>query len=124
MGVTPGKAEVDAYIKAAAKEVRPVLEEVREAIAAAVPDARQTISYKMPAFMLDGVFIYFAAFKHHIGIYPPVRQDKALLKTLAPFCGEKGNLRFPLNQPMPLALIARVAKTLAREHAGRKKERV
>jgi uncharacterized protein YdhG (YjbR/CyaY superfamily) len=106
---------IDDYIASAPAEVRPILEEIRQLVHARVPGATETISYKMPAFRLGKVFFYFAAFKKHIGIYPPVRGDQALLKALAAYRGEKGNLKFPLDQPMPYALIGRVAEALARE---------
>jgi uncharacterized protein YdhG (YjbR/CyaY superfamily) len=71
----------------------------------------------MPAFREGKVFIYFAAFKNHIGIYPPVSGDKKLEESLAPYRGPKGNLKFPLNEPMPIDLIKRVAKALHNEYA-------
>jgi uncharacterized protein YdhG (YjbR/CyaY superfamily) len=75
-----------------------------------VPEAAEVISYRIPAFRQEGIVVYFAAFKNHIGLYPPVRGDPALGKAVAPYAGEKGNLRFPLDQPIPLKLIGRIAK--------------
>jgi uncharacterized protein YdhG (YjbR/CyaY superfamily) len=82
-----------------------------------VPGSRQVISYGIPAFKQDKVFIYCAAFKSHIGIYPPVRGDARLIAALKPYANPKGNLRFALTEPIPYALIARVAKALARTYA-------
>jgi len=79
-------------------------------VRSAAPDAQETISYQIPAFKLDGVLVYFAAFKKHIGFYPPVRGDARLEKAVSPYAGEKGNLRFPLDQPIPFDLIERIAK--------------
>lgn len=62
--------------------------------------------------------LYCAAFKRHIGIYPPVRADARLRAALRPYANAKGNLSFPLDEPMPMALIARVAKALAKQYAG------
>lgn len=76
------------------------------------------MSYAMPALRRGRVFIYFAAFKHHVGIYPPVDGPAALLEDLAPYRGPKGNLSFPLNQPLPLDLIERVVDALARQYAA------
>ena len=59
------------------------------------------------------ILIYFAAFKNHVGLYPPVKGDTALLKAVAPYAGEKGNLRFPLDQPIPYELIERIVKLRA-----------
>ena len=82
----------------------------------AVPGATRVISYGIPAFKQDKVFIFCAAFKDHIGIYPPVKGDARLLAALKPYANAKGNLRFALDEPLPLTLIARVARALA---AGR-----
>ena len=70
----------------------------------------------MPAFALDGDIIYFAAFKKHIGIYPPVQGDAELRRDLAPYRNEKGNLAFPLAEPMPWALLERVVAARVSEH--------
>jgi len=85
----------------------------------AVPRSTPVISYNIPAFKLERVFMYCAAFKSHIGIYPPVRGDARLIATLKPYANAKGNLRFPLSEPMPYALIARVAKALAKSNGGK-----
>ena len=103
-------ATVDSYIASFPPEVRTVLEQVRQTVRGAAPDAREIISYRMPALKQHGVLLYFAAFKHHIGMYPPVQGDARLQKALAPYAGEKGNLRFPLDRPMPLALITRITR--------------
>jgi uncharacterized protein YdhG (YjbR/CyaY superfamily) len=76
------------------------------------PAAVETISYQMPAFKAGRVFIYFAAFKNHIGIYPPVRGNKDLEQDLVPYRGPKGNLKFPLNEPIPFDLIECVVEAL------------
>ena len=73
----------------------------------------------MPALRLGGVLLYFAAFKKHIGIYPPVHGDAALLRALAPYRGEKGNLSFPLAEAMPYELIRRVARQRVKESASK-----
>jgi len=116
MGIRPKPADIDAYIAAAAPEVRGILEEIRRIVKTQVPEATETISYQMPTFRLKRVFFHFAAFKTHIGIYPPVKGDEALQQALLPYRGEKGNLKFPLNQPMPYELIRRVAAALAQEN--------
>jgi uncharacterized protein YdhG (YjbR/CyaY superfamily) len=82
-----------------------------------VPSSTRVISYGIPAFKQDRVFIYCAAFRRHIGTYPPVRGDARLVAGLKPYANAKGNLRFPLDEPMPMPLIARVAKTLAKQYA-------
>jgi uncharacterized protein YdhG (YjbR/CyaY superfamily) len=107
-------ASIDSYIESVSAEAKPILEELRTLIQSTVPDATETISYQMPAFKLGRTFIYFAAFKKHIGIYPPLKADKALEKDLLVYRNEKGNLRFPLDQPMPYELIRRVVVALSK----------
>jgi uncharacterized protein YdhG (YjbR/CyaY superfamily) len=111
----PKFTTVDEYFAAASPEVRPILEEIRELVKRTMPDAQETISYQMPAFRLKRVFFFYAAFKQHIGIYPPLSDDDPLAAELLPYRGEKGNLKFPLSQPIPYALIARIAGALARQ---------
>jgi len=67
------------------------------------------------------IFIYFAGFKNHIGIYPPVRGDESLTRDLLPYRGEKGNLKVPLDQPMPYDLIQRVAEALSQQYSKARK---
>jgi len=101
---------IDEYIAAFSPEVQAILERIRSTIRTAAPDAQETISYRIPAFTRNGTLVYFAAFKAHIGFYPPVRGDARLEKAIAPYAGEKGNLRFPLDQPIPYRLIERIVK--------------
>ncbi len=101
---------IDEYIDRAAPEAQPILRRIRATIAKAAPDAVETISYGIPAFKLRRVVVYFAAFTHHIGLYPPAKGDPAIEKAAAPYAGEKGNLRFPLDRKIPYRLIARIAK--------------
>ena len=99
---------IDQYIKTFPPQVRPVLRRIRQTVRAAAPEATEVISYRMPAFELNGILVYFAAFKNHIGLYPPVRGDPKLVKAAAPYAGEKGNLRFPLDESIPYELIRRI----------------
>jgi uncharacterized protein YdhG (YjbR/CyaY superfamily) len=109
MGRPPTKT-IDEYIDRSAPDVRPILRRIRATIARAAPGATETISYRMPAFKRDRMLVYFAAFKNHVGLYPPVRGNAALEKAVAPYAGEKGNLRFPLDRRIPYALIARIVQ--------------
>ncbi len=108
---------VDDYIAAAPAAVQGALQEIRRTVQGAVPGAVETVAYKMPAFRQQRVFFYYAAFKKHLGVYPPVSDDAALVRELAPYRGEKGNLSFPLDQPIPYELITRVAVALARQYS-------
>ena len=118
---------IDEYISGFSPEVRAILQKIRQVVRSAAPDAEELISYQMPAFKLNGILVYFAAFKNHIGLYPPIKGDARLEKAVSPYAGEKGNLRFPLDQPIPYALIERIAKfrvkqDLAKATAQRKKK--
>ena len=107
---------VDEYIAAFSPEVRAILERIRLAIAKAAPGAQESISYRIPTFTLSGALVYFAAFKKHIGFYPPVRGDAGLEKAVAPYAGEKGNLRFPLDEPVPYGLIERIVRLRVKQN--------
>jgi uncharacterized protein YdhG (YjbR/CyaY superfamily) len=111
-------ASIDEYIATFPPDIQEILQKIRATIARAVPKAQEKISYRIPAFALDGDVIYFAAFKKHIGVYPPVRDPK-LKKELARYAGPKGNLQFPLAERIPYALIGRIAKVRAQENAAR-----
>ena len=115
---------IDEYIAAFPPEVQEILEKIRFAIRNAAPDAQETISYQIPAFKLNGTLVYFAAFKKHIGFYPPIRGDAKLMKAVSPYAGEKGNLRFPLDQPIPYDLIERIAKLRAKQNLANERSLV
>ena len=101
---------VDAYVAGFPPGVRLLLEQLRELVRSIAPDATETISYGIPTYRRDGGLVYFAAFKQHVGFYPPLRGDARLEKAVARYANEKGNLRFPLDEPLPLALIGRIVR--------------
>ena len=109
-------SNIDEYITACSRDVQPILERIRAAIHRAAPEANETISYRMPAFTLNGFLVYFAAFKQHIGLFPPVKGDARLEKAVAPYAGPKGNLKFPLSEPIPYGLIERVVKLRVKQN--------
>jgi uncharacterized protein YdhG (YjbR/CyaY superfamily) len=110
---------IDEYIASFSPDVRKILEEIRLTIRQAAPDAQETISYNIPAFTLEGTLVYFAAFKKHIGFYPPVRGDAKLEKAISTYAGEKGNLQFPLDQPIPYDLIERIVKLRVKQNLSK-----
>ena len=114
----PPAADVDDYIRQFPPEVQEILAAVRAAVRAAAPGAEERISYRMPALFQEGAVVYFAAFKRHIGLFPPV-EDPAVRAKVARYAGPKGNLQFPYGAPMPLDLIADVVR--ARVAANRAK---
>lgn len=108
----------EAYFAGAAPPARDRLVAIQARVESLLPDAVRCIGYNMPAFRGQRIFLYFAAFKKHIGVYPPVADDPDLLQELAPYRGEKGNLSFPLDRPLPIDLIGRVAVALHRQYAN------
>jgi uncharacterized protein YdhG (YjbR/CyaY superfamily) len=106
---------IDEYIASFSPEVQSILEKIRATIRKAAPAAEEKISYQIPTFALKGNLVHFAAFKQHIGFYPPVKGDEKLQAEIAPYRGEKGNLRFPLDEPIPYALIRRLVKIRVQE---------
>src|SRR5262245_11395168 len=110
---------IDEYIAGFPPRVRAILKKMRSTIHRAAPAAQETISYRMPAFTLHGALVYFAAFKEHIGCYPPVKGDAAIEKAVARYAGEKGNLRFPLDEPVPYELIERIVRHRVRQNEAK-----
>jgi uncharacterized protein YdhG (YjbR/CyaY superfamily) len=106
------------YLAHLAPEPRRRLNAIRRLVRQGVPGAVEAISYNIPAFRLDRVFMYCAAFKGHVAIFPPLKNDRALVRRLTPYRNAKGNLRFGLDEPLPLALVGRIAKALARQSAA------
>jgi uncharacterized protein YdhG (YjbR/CyaY superfamily) len=112
-------ANIDEYIASYSPDVQSILEKIRATIRKAVPEAQEKISYRIPTFTLHGNLIHFAAFKQHVGLYPPVTGDEKLQADIARYRGEKGNLKFPLDEPIPYALITRIVKFRVREQQER-----
>lgn len=108
----------DEYFAAHPAEIRLRLESIQNEVEAQVPGAIRTISYNMPAFRNEKTFFYFAAFKNHIGVYPPVKSAALVAETEA-LRGPKGNLSFPHGRELPLGLIGRVAASLAAQYSAR-----
>ena len=107
---------VDEYIDGFSPEVQSILEKIRATIRQTAPDAEEIISYQIPAFTLKGNLVYFAAFKNHIGFYPPIKGDEGLKKKAAPYAGEKGNLKFPLDRPIPYDLISQIVELRVKQN--------
>ena len=107
--MNPTPTSVDEYIAGFPADIQAVVQAVRATVRAAAPGAEERISYRMPAVFQHGVVVYFAAFKRHIGLFPPV-EDPAVRARVAPYAGPKGNLQFPYDRPVPHRLIAEVVK--------------
>ena len=100
--------DIDAYISGYPESIRKLLQEIRDTIKKAAPQAEEVISYGMPAFRQSGMLVWFAAFKNHIGFYPIPSGIEAFKNELSAFKGTKGSIHFPLDKPLPVDLISRI----------------
>src|SRR5687767_4587803 len=96
---------IDEYIKLHSGKVAAHLRQLRQVIRKEAPEAEETISYNMPAYKLNGSLVYFAACANHIGFYPLPSAIVAFSKELKDYTTSKGAIQFPLDQPLPVALI-------------------
>jgi uncharacterized protein YdhG (YjbR/CyaY superfamily) len=116
---------VDEYIATHPKSVQLILQRVRSTIRKALPDAEEVISYQIPAYKLRASpVLYFAGWKQHYSLYPLTKQIvEAFKDDLASYQVSKGTIRFPLSRPVPVRLIARIAKLRAKEAGERGKSK-
>ena len=112
---------VDDYIAGYPREVQQLLRSMRQAIRKAAPKAEETISYKIPAFRLNGMLVWFAAFRNHIGFYPGAEAMKVFKNELSAYKSAKGSVQFPFDQPLPLALVGRIVKFRVKQNLKKKK---
>ena len=120
--------EIDAYIAAFPADVQAILQQVRETIRAAAPEAQETINYQIPTFTLHGNLVHFAGFKKHIGFYPTPSGIEKFQEALAGYELAKGSVKFPLDRPIPYELIReivvfRVQENLEKAAAKKKQKR-
>ncbi|MGE5626619.1 MAG: iron chaperone [Solirubrobacterales bacterium] len=115
-----GKVEIetiDKYIAQFPKEIQEILETVRMEIKQAAPGAVEKISYRMPAFVLNGkILVYFAAFKNHIGFYPTASGIESFKDQFSKYKWSKGAVQFPIKEPLPYELIRQIVKFRAEEN--------
>lgn len=112
-------ASVDAYIAGFPPEVRTVLRKIRATVREAAPAAVEKISWGMPAYSLDGMLTFFAAFKAHVSFFPGAEGIEKFKKELAPYGTSKGTVRFPLGTPVPYGLLGRIVKFRVKENRAR-----
>jgi uncharacterized protein YdhG (YjbR/CyaY superfamily) len=101
---------IDEYIESFPDNVQKLLKQMRATIAKAAPAAEEAIRYAIPTFILNGNLVHFAAFKNHIGFYPAPSGIEAFKKEVAPYEAGKGSLQFPLDKPLPLALVTKIVR--------------
>lgn len=116
-------AAVDAYIKGFPEDIQETLRKIRHTAKKAAPDATEKISYGIPTLHLNGNLIHFAAFKHHIGLYPAPSGIVAFKEELTPYKAAKGSVRFPLDKPIPYTLITKIVKHRVKELRGKTKSK-
>lgn len=114
---------IDEYISSFSPETQEILLQIRRTIRSAAPGAKEVISYQMPAFKQHGMLIYFAAWKNHIGLYPPISDNPELELEVAKYSGPKGNLQLPFDEPIPYNLIEKITIHRLRQDAERHSER-
>lgn len=98
------------YFSTLPKEVKLKLQELRSTIQKAAPEAEEVISYNIPAFKLNGILVWYAAFKFHIGFFPRASGIEHFQKELSKYKSSKGAVQFPLKKPLPLSLVTKIVK--------------
>jgi uncharacterized protein YdhG (YjbR/CyaY superfamily) len=119
---TSGATAVDGYIEAQPEHVRERLTELRRTIARAAPEASEKISYGVPTFDLHGNLVHHAAFRNHIGFYPTPSGIEAFENELQRYRHAKGSVQFPLTEPLPLDLVARIVQFRVKENAAKQEK--
>jgi len=117
---TKRPANIDEYIGGFPNHVQEILEKIRITIQKAAPDATEKISYAMPAFEQNGIVVYFAAFKNHIGLYALPTGHEAFKEEFLPYKSGKGSVQFPITKPIPYDLITKVVKFRVKENLEKK----
>ncbi|HVV73943.1 MAG TPA: DUF1801 domain-containing protein [Verrucomicrobiae bacterium] len=116
MNAKPPITTIDQYIAAAEPSVRPLLQKLRKAIRTTAPAAEEAISYRIPTFKLHGNLVHFAAFKNHIGFYPTSSGIAHFKDQLSAYKHSRGAVQFPLEKPIPYALVRKITKFRVREN--------
>lgn len=112
---------IDEYISAFPVPVQQKLQQLRTAVLHAAPEAKEMISYQMPAFYYHGMLVYFAAYSKHIGFYATPTGHAAFKSALSKYKTGKGSVQFPLNEPLPIKLIDKIVRFRVRENTIRQK---
>ena len=114
-----GKIEtIDQYIEEQVDNAKPFLNEVRQILRSALPEAEERISWSMPTFWKGRNIIHFAASKKHVGLYPGDEAVEAFADRLSDFDTSKGTIRLPWNKELPTELIQRIARWCYGEYSS------
>jgi len=108
--MTKKNPDIDNYIASFPKETQKLLEQVRNTVRKAAPEAEEAIKYGIPTLILNGNLVHFAGYKNHIGFYPAPQGLEEFKEELSGYKGAKGSVQFPIDQPLPLELITRITK--------------
>lgn len=118
---------IDLYIANFPKETQKRLQQIRETIRKAAPEAEEKIGYGIPTFVWHGNLVHFAGYKHHIGFYPGAAGIVHFSKEMSAYKQSKGAVQFPLDKPLPLALVTKITKFRLKQNLekvnGKKKEK-
>ena len=114
---------VDEYISATPKKSRDLVESLRKIIRQAAPQAEEVIHYNMPAFKQNGMLVWYAAFKQHIGFYPRSSAIAAFKAELAGYKTTKGAIQFPIAKAIPAGLVKKIVKFRLKENEQQSRER-
>ena len=114
------KNDVDIYIQEFPLVTHKQLNKLRAIIRAAAPAAQEVISYKMPAYKLHGMLVYFAGYKAHVGFYPTPSGIKNFLPKLKGYKCSKAAVQFPIDQPLPQSLIKEIVAFRIKENTSKK----
>jgi uncharacterized protein YdhG (YjbR/CyaY superfamily) len=112
---------IDEYIATFPEKTQRILQELRRTIREAAPQAEETISYRMPAFRLNGILVWLAAFRDHIGFFPKASAIEVFREELGDYETSKGTVRFPLDKPIPAELVRKIVEYRVKENLGEKK---
>jgi uncharacterized protein YdhG (YjbR/CyaY superfamily) len=113
---------VDEYLASFPAGTKKILLSIRNKIKETAPQAQEVISYNMPAYKLNGVLLYFAGYRKHIGFYPTASGITAFEKELGAYKYSKGAIQFPIDKPLPFDLISRIIKHRVKENKSKPKK--
>jgi uncharacterized protein YdhG (YjbR/CyaY superfamily) len=105
-------------------DIQIILQNLRQTIRKAAPEAEEAITYQIPTFKLNGNLVHFAAFKKHIGFYPTPSGIEAFKEELSEYEGAKGSVKFPIDRELPLDLVSEIVKFRVRENLEKKQKRI